>query len=220
MVTLKSRSKHTFIPFLVLAVFCALCLGGMANAQRLSSGIIDSGTTMSVRTTENINTTNADGRIFHAAVDQDVYDRNGNLVIPRGSDAELIARRMSNNEVALDLDALMVNGARYGVESTSANVQSQSGAGFGANKRTGEYLGGGAVLGAIIGAIAGGGKGAAIGAGAGAAAGAGTQVLTRGRSVSVPAESLVTFRLEQPLHLGVEDNGTIRDGRHYHDQNR
>jgi len=111
----------------------------------------------------------------------------------------------------------MVNGERYGVESTEAAVNSsQSGAGLGANKRTGEYLGGGAVLGAIIGAIAGGGKGAAIGAGAGAAAGAGAQVLTRGRRVEVPAESLLTFNLTQPIRAGVQEQGYMRNGYHYH----
>jgi len=84
---------------------------------------------------------------------------------------------------------------------------------IGNNKRTGEYVGGGALLGTIVGAIAGGGKGAAIGA----VAGAGAQVVTHGRSVRVPAESLLTFRIEQPLDVGVADRGFNRDGRHYHD---
>ncbi len=68
------------------------------------------------------------------------------------------------------------------------------------NKRSGKYMGGGAALGAIIGAIAGGGKGAAIGAASGAGAGAATQILTRG-SVKVPAETLLTFKLDAPLRL-------------------
>jgi hypothetical protein len=71
----------------------------------------------------------------------------------------------------------------------------------GANRRTAEMVGGGAVLGTLLGAIAGGGKGAAIGAAAGAAAGAGVQVLTRGKTVRVPAESVLTFRLDQPVTL-------------------
>jgi hypothetical protein len=62
-------------------------------------------------------------------------------------------------------------------------------------------VGGGAVLGAIIGGIAGGGKGAAIGAGAGSAAGAGVQVLTRGQQVKVPSETLLEFRLQQPVTI-------------------
>src|SRR6202008_1947090 len=87
--------------------------------------------------------------------------------------------------------------------------------GLGANQRTGKYVGGGAAIGAIIGAIAGGGKGAAIGAGAGAAAGAGAQVLTRGHSVSVPTESLLTFRLQEPLRTGFADSSVMRNGRRY-----
>ena len=62
-------------------------------------------------------------------------------------------------------------------------------------------VGGGAVLGTLIGAIAGHGKGAAIGAVAGAAAGAGTEILTRGKAVHVPAETTLRFKLDQPLRL-------------------
>ena len=51
------------------------------------------------------------------------------------------------------------------------------------------------------GSVAGGGRGAAIGAIAGAATGAGVQVLTRGKEVRVPAETVLTFRLDQPLQL-------------------
>jgi len=73
--------------------------------------------------------------------------------------------------------------------------------GIGKNQRTAEMVGGGAVLGTLLGAVAGGGRGAAIGAIAGAAAGAGAQVLTRGKTVNVPAETVLTFRLDQPLTL-------------------
>ena len=87
---------------------------------------------------------------------------------------------------------------------------------MGANQRTGEFVGGGAILGAIIGAIAGGGKGAAIGAGIGAAGGAVGQMSTRGRELKIPAESVITFRLDQALVMGIADNGTQDDGFHYH----
>jgi hypothetical protein len=36
----------------------------------------------------------------------------------------------------------------------------------------------------------------------GAGAGAGAQILTKGRSLNVPAESLLTYRLKQPLQAG------------------
>jgi hypothetical protein len=149
-------------------------------------------------------------------VDQDVVNRNGNVAIPRGANVELLVKKIAKNQIALDLESVTVNGQRYGIQTQDSVVNSQQSDGLGANSRTGEFLGGGAVIGAIIGAIAGGGKGAAIGGGLGAAAGAGTQVLTRGKTVNVPAESLVTFRLQQPLQTGVADSGFIRNGQHYH----
>jgi hypothetical protein len=39
----------------------------------------------------------------------------------------------------------------------------------------------------------------------------------RGRAVRVPRDSVVTFRLERPLDMGVVDRGVTRDGYHYHD---
>jgi hypothetical protein len=193
----------------------ALCFAQAAPAQTRSNGLIDAGTTVTVRTNETINTKIDDGRLFTGFVAQDVLDRAGNVAIPNGSDVEMIVRSTSNSEVALDLDSITVNGERYSVDTEGNIVTSQEKEGIGANKRTGKYVGGGAVIGAIIGAIAGGGKGAAIGAGAGAAAGAGAQVLTRGRTVNVPAESLLTFRLAQPLYAGVPDGRTFRNGHHY-----
>jgi len=208
-----SFSRETLIMILNITVICTFATE--ASAQR--SAVIDSGTTIHVRTIDDINTKDADGQVFPGVVDADVMGRNGRIVIPRGSDVELVVRNVSdNNDVALDLDSIMVNGERYSVEADPSVLESERKEGLGANKRTGKYVGGGAVLGAIIGGIAGGGKGAAIGAGAGAAAGAGTQVLTRGKSVKVPAESLLTFRLTEPLRAGMVDSGYRRNGIHYH----
>jgi len=39
----------------------------------------------------------------------------------------------------------------------------------------------------------------------------------RGRAVRLPRGSMVTFRLDQPLVMGVEDRGVDRGGYHYHD---
>jgi hypothetical protein len=164
-------------------------------------GTINAGTTIAVRTNEAIDARNGGAQPFTGTISQDVPDSNGNIAIPKGSDVELVVKSVSNNELALDLNAVTVNGQRYEIEAGDSSLGGDRKDGIGANQRTGEYVGGGALLGAIIGAIAGGGKGAAIGAGAGAAAGAGTQVLTRGKNVKVPSESLLTFQLEQPLQM-------------------
>ena len=39
----------------------------------------------------------------------------------------------------------------------------------------------------------------------------------RGRAVRIPRDSVISFRLERPLEVGVPDRGVTRDGRHYHD---
>jgi len=42
----------------------------------------------------------------------------------------------------------------------------------------------------------------------------------RGRAVRIPRDSVVTFRLERPLEMGVNDRGVTRDGNHYHEYDR
>ena len=39
----------------------------------------------------------------------------------------------------------------------------------------------------------------------------------QGRAVRIPGGSLLNFRIQQPLDMGVVDRGIMRDGRHYHD---
>jgi hypothetical protein len=215
MTNCKSGFGYRACPVLLAgAMLWTLSFATRVSAQ--SVGTIEAGTTITVRTNEGINAGNSDGRVFSGVVDQDVVNNRGNVAIPRGANVELLVKRIAKNQIALDLDSVTVNGQRYGIQSQDSVVSSQPADGLGANKRTGEFLGGGALLGAIIGAIAGGGKGAAIGGGIGAAGGAGTQVLTQGRNVNIPAESLVTFRLQQPLQTGVAENGFIRKGQHYH----
>jgi len=167
--------------------------------------VLPVGTSISVRNDQSINSENAtEGRTFPASIMEDVIGENGNVVIPRGSPAMLVVRRvneggtLSSGNFVLDLDSVTVNGHRYRVDTQDIEKGEQ---GIGANKRTATYVGGGAVLGTLLGAIAGGGKGAAIGAIAGAAAGGGAQVLTKGHEIRVPAETVLNFRLEQPLHL-------------------
>lgn len=168
--------------------------------------IISRGSEFSIRTNETIDSKSAAvGQQFSALIERDILDNTGKLAIPKGSEARLVIRQTdaggvtNGSELILDIDSIRANGTRYLV-STEA-LQEQSREGLGTNRRTGVMVGGGAGLGALIGAIAGGGKGAAIGAGVGAVAGAAGQVLTKGGQVKVPAESVLTFKLDQDLHV-------------------
>jgi hypothetical protein len=164
------------------------------------------GTEIAVLTNENIDSSTAsEGQTFPADVAENVMNSAGQVVIPKGSAAELVVRKVaaggvtSTPEVALDLQSVKVGDRRYMVNTQDVSQKAEGG--LGANKRTAEMVGGGAALGTLIGAVAGHGKGAAIGAAAGAAAGAGAQILTRGKTVKVPAETTLRFKLDQPLQL-------------------
>jgi hypothetical protein len=191
----------------------SLQFGDSTTAKAASSAvptrppvILPAGTEIVVLTNQNIDSKTAtEGQVFSADVAEDVADSSGQVVIPKGSPAELIIRKASagnvtgGSELSLDLQSVKVASHRYIV--SSEDMQQQGNQGIGANKRTAAMVGGGAALGTLVGAVAGGGKGAAIGVLAGAAAGTGVEVLTKGKSVQVPAESKLRFKLDQPLRL-------------------
>jgi hypothetical protein len=170
--------------------------------SRMERVVLPVGTEVAVRTNERIDSRDVvEGQTFSAQIEEDIRDTDGSVAIPRGSDVRLVTRRVEvNGDITLDVDSISVAGRRYRVSTADEELQNRR-EGVGRNERTGKYVGGGAVLGAIIGAIAGGGKGAAIGAASGAGAGAATQIITRGKEVHVPAESVIRFRLDSPLRL-------------------
>ena len=184
------------------SVVCLMAAGSALADHRL----VPSGSEIRVRTDETIDSNSArSGQRFSASIERDVMGAEGSVVIPKGSRATLVIRQFATSdsgrakEMVLDMDSVNVNGVRYRV--STEDVEKSRREGLGKNKRTATMTGGGAAVGAIIGAIAGGGKGAAIGAITGAGAGAAAQVLTRGKEVKVPAESVLTFKLDQALNL-------------------
>ena len=177
---------------------------------------IAAGTVVAVRTDTSINASDTgNGRVYPGVVARDVYDANNTVIIPRGSDVELMVRDTGNHTLCLDLDAIVIRGKRYSVLTYEVTQHGDHKDGVGANGRTAKFVGGGALFGTILGAVAGGGKGAGIGALAGGAAGAIGQTATRGSKVHVPAETVLTFQLQQPLKLA-PDKGYTKDGQHYH----
>jgi hypothetical protein len=177
------------------------------QAITTKTSVVPAGTTISVRNEETIDSGKAvEGQTFAAEVTKDVRDRDGDVVVPRGSNARIIIRSASKGgkihgaaDLVLDLDSVSIDGRRYKLD--TVDLQQRGRDGVGVNKRTAEFGGGGAAVGAIIGAIAGHGKGAAIGAGSGAGAGVVTQILTKGGSVKVPVESVLIFKLDSALRV-------------------
>jgi len=172
------------------------------DEARMDKVVLPPGTEIALRTNERIDSRDVvEGQTFSAQIENDVLDQQGFVAIPRGSDAALITRRLEDNgDMTLDVQSITVQGRRYRVSTEDQELENRKD-GVGANGRTGKFVGGGAVFGAIIGAIAGGGKGAGIGAIAGGGAGAAAQIVTRGKEVHVPAESVLRFRLDRALRL-------------------
>lgn len=172
-----------------------------AVASQQPSVVVPAGTVITVRMIDSIDSdVNGAGERFRASLD-DPLQVGEKIIAPRGSDVTVQVVRVQQSgkltgrdEVAVDLYDISINGRKYQVASSSAEVSSGS-----RGARTAKVAGGTATLGAIIGAIAGGGKGAAIGAGAGAATGVGIEEVTHGQRVKIPAETRLEFTLKQPL---------------------
>jgi len=173
---------------------------------RSATRVLPVGTEVPVRTEETIDSAKtAEGQVYAAEIAADVRDADGAVVLPRGSNAQIVIKSATKggkirgaSDLVLDMKSVSVEGQAY--SHNTAELTQKGRDGVGVNKRTGVITGGGAAIGAIIGAIAGGGKGAAIGAGAGAGAGAVGQIVTKG-NIKIPAETILTFRLDGPLHV-------------------
>ncbi len=142
------------------------------------------------------------GQSFTATLAQPVQV-DGKDVIPAGAtasgtvvDAKPLGRFKGGASLQLKLVSINIKGSDRPIE-TSSVVRTEAGKG----KRTAVLAGGGAGVGALIGGLAGGGKGALIGALAGGGAGTGGAAFTGNKDIVIPAESALSFKLEQPLEI-------------------
>jgi hypothetical protein len=172
--------------------------------RHIPSVVIPEGTNIVVLTSNSIEAgSESSGQLYPATIQQAVMGTSGRVAIPAGSSAKLVVSNVRGGgavrspDLVLDLYSIEIGGQEYLVDSSSVTENNKSGLGL--NRRTAEWTGGGAGLGALMGAVFGGGKGAGIGALAGAGGGALTQLFTRGKQISVPAETTLTFRLERTL---------------------
>jgi hypothetical protein len=176
-------------------------VASMPSAETGGIVTIPAGQSLLVRMIDGVDSAkNHVGDVFHASLETDltigntVVARKGTDVYGRLADAQKSGTFTGKSELQLELTRMVIDGKDYPVVSSDYTLQ-----GKGQGASTAKKVGGIAAAGAIIGAIAGGGKGAAIGAAAGGATGAGVQVLTKGAQVKVPSETLLEFRLQQPV---------------------
>jgi hypothetical protein len=157
---------------------------------------IPAGTVFRVRTNQTIDVDSSQsGMKFNGSLDDPIM-LNGDVVVPRGADVELVAakveqggRMKGSDLIQLKVDSITVRGRTIPVVTSLS--ESKSG---GEGKKTSRKILVGAGLGAIIGGIAGGGTGAAIGALAGGAGG--TVLSASGKPhLKVPAETRLEFQL-------------------------
>lgn len=163
---------------------------------------IAAGTLIPVRLAESLSSDrNESGYQFQATLDQPlivegfVIAERGSRVEGRVVEAEKAGRVQGVSQIAVELVQLHTSDGQK-VEIATETFQKE---GEQSRKSDAAKVAGGAAVGAALGAIFGGGKGAAIGAGAGAGAGAGTVLATRGKAVTLPVETRISFRLKSPV---------------------
>jgi hypothetical protein len=165
--------------------------------------VVPAGTVLTVRLGQAVGSKiSSPGQTFTATLASAV-SVDGKTAIPAGAaasgtvvDAKPLGRFKGGASLQLRLTSITIGGSDQAV-STSAVVRTESGKG----KRSAVLAGGGAALGALIGGLAGGGKGAGIGALAGGGAGAGGAAFTGNKDIVLPAESALSFKLEQSIEV-------------------
>jgi hypothetical protein len=188
--------------------------GNPSNAANTASAapapqpalVLPRGTRLQVRLNQTIDVKRVEsGDRFTGVLAEPVVEGN-TVAVPSGSAATgevLLAHKRGRfkgkSVLALTLTRLEVNGTPYRID-TSSLAQTKKGKG----KRSAALIGGGAGMGMLIGGLATGGVGLLVGGLAGGGAGALGAAFTGNRDLSIPAESVITFRLQDALTLAPE----------------
>lgn len=187
-----------------LAVFVTLACGMLAAQEPTVSKItVPPGTRILVRMVDSVDSSKQKpGYRFTAALETNIQVEDvvvaprGALVYGRLANAESAGRMSGGAKLTLELTDIVIHGTAHPLVTGTYELRSK-----GKGEKTTRRILGGTGLGSLIGGIAGGGAGAAIGAVSGAAAGTAVSAAKEGQQVSVPSESLLEFRLAQPVSL-------------------
>jgi hypothetical protein len=176
-----------------------------AAAQNKKRITVSAGTRILIRMVDSIDSTKQKkGDRFTATLETNLQAED-TIVAPRGTqlygrltEASSAGRMSGSSELTLELTDIVINGTAQPLLTSTYEVK-----GKGEGGSTAKKVVGGAGLGALIGGIAGGGKGAGIGAAAGAAGGTAIAASKKGQQLQIPSETLLEFRLQQPVSLPV-----------------
>jgi hypothetical protein len=175
--------------------------GNAAQGQRVT---VPAGHALRVRTVDPIDVNSAQpGSKFRGTLADPVTNKNGAILIPRGSPVQMSVvnvRRSGTfkgrDRIDLKVDSITFNGMTYPVVSTVAESRGHS-----RGRRTLSGTGIGAGAGAPIGGLAGGGAGLAAGALVGGGGGTAVAAATGKKHLTIPPESVFSFQLQSPLML-------------------
>lgn len=169
---------------------------------------IKAGTYITVRTNQMLSSDRSQqGDAFTATltqpivVDGVVLAERGQTVGGRVSEVDKGSRIKGNARLGLQITDLTL------ADGQQVNVESLLTARKGSTSKGEDQVGAVATttgIGAMVGAVADGGRGAGIGAGVGAAAGLAGVLLTRSRPAVVYPESVLSFRIQQPIVVSTE----------------
>ncbi len=197
----RSASSYEPAPVAQAAVPVAPVVAAPAAPPAPVKVTVQSGTTLSVRLVDEIDSETAQpGQTFRATLDSPLAV-DGEVVVPEGYDVQghvvdvkSAGKFAGRSSLDLQLDRIQVGSKYYTITTSKYSREGSS-----RTKNTVAKVGAGSAIGAIIGGIAGGGKGAAIGAAAGGGLGGGVQAATKSQQIKLASETVLTFELQAPL---------------------
>jgi len=197
--------RNSFIR--AVTILAGVAIAASAAGQSTKRVTVPAGTRILIRTIDPLDSSKQkSGYRFTASLETNLQAEDM-VVAPRGTtvyghlaEASSAGRFSGSSQLSLELTDIVINGTAYPLLTSDFEVK-----GKGEGKKTAGKVLGGTGLGALIGGIAGGGTGAAIGALAGAAGGTAIASSKKGEQLQIPSESLLEFRLEQPVSLPVAE---------------
>lgn len=181
---------------------------------------VPDGTMLSVRLVDPIDTErNHEGESFRATLDGPITV-DDQIAIPADADVKgvIVAAKQEGHytgqsALALELTQVSYNGHTYNLQTSQYTRQGSS-----RSKNTAAKVGTGAAVGAVLGGIFGGGKGAAIGAASGAGVGGAAQTIDHPDPIRLPSETVINFRLQNPVTVAASGQLERNAGRRRMDQ--